>query len=137
MGRKTYEQVLEFGDWPYPDHDVWVLSRAPLADLPPRTFPWTGSPADLVRHLQAGADAGDCWLIGGGEMVREFEKLKAVEEYEIFVMPVFLGEGIPLFPAPFPEAHLELLDVSAWENGVVRLLYGRTVEDTAGADDDR
>ena len=137
MGRKTYEQVLEFGDWPYPDHDVWVLSHSPLADLPPRTFAWTDSPAGLVRHLEASVDGGDCWLIGGGEMVREFEELRAVEEYEIFIMPVFLGDGIPLFPSPFPEGRLELRDVTAWANGVVRLVYGRTGPDTEEPADDR
>lgn len=137
MGRKTYEQVLEFGDWPYPDHDVWVLSRTPLSDLPPRTLAWTDSPAGLVRHLRATIGEGDCWLIGGGETLREFEKLGVVEEYEIFIMPVLLGTGIPLFPAPFPEARLELRDVTAWENGAVRLQYGRTRPGTDEAAGDR
>ena len=137
MGRKTYEQVIAFGDWPYPDHDVWVLSRAPLSELPPRTHAWADAPAGMVRHLRARGNRGDCWLIGGGETLREFERLGAVEEYEIFVMPVFLGAGIPLFPAPFPEARLELRDVTAWANGAVRLLYGRIGSGTEEAADDR
>ena len=137
MGRKTYEQVLDFGDWPYPDHDVWVLSGSPISDLPPRAQAWTDSPADLVRHLRARADGGDCWLIGGGETLRAFEELGALDEYEIFVMPVLLGVGVPLFPGPFPESRLELRDVTAWENGVVRLVYGRTEPGTGRAPDDR
>ena len=44
-------------------------------------------------------------------------------------MPVWLGAGVPLFPAPFPAGELELRDVTAWGNGVVRLLYGRFGED--------
>ena len=125
MGRLTYEQVLDFGEWPYPDHDVWVLSRSPLGAVPPRTHVWAEDPASLVRHLRAQADEGDCWLIGGGQILRAFERLGAVDEYEIFVMPVVLGSGIPLFPDPFPAGRLQLQDVTAWENGAVRLLYVR------------
>lgn len=128
MGRVTYEQVLDFGEWPYPDRDVYVLSRSAIDGLPARAFAWSGPPADLVGTLGAQDLAGDCWLIGGGQTIREFEKAGAIDEYEVFVMPTFLGAGIPLFPSPFPAGHLRLASVSAWENGVVRLLYGRVLE---------
>jgi dihydrofolate reductase len=128
MGRITYEQVLDFGEWPYPDHDVYVLSRSPIEGLPERTFAWPGGPGDLVRHLRDGDRAGDCWLIGGGLTIREFERLGVIDEYQVFVMPTLLGDGIPLFPAPFPCGALQLSSVMAWENGAVRLLYGRTGE---------
>ena len=124
MGRITYEQVLDFGEWPYPDHDVYVLSRAPIDGLPERAFGWSGTPGELSAHLVQRKLEGDCWLIGGGRTIREFERLGAIDEYEVFVMPVWLGDGVPLFPAPFPAGGLELRDVTAWENGVVRLLYG-------------
>ncbi len=129
MGRITYEQVLDFGEWPYPDHDVYVLSHAPIDGMPERAFPWSGTPRELAAHLADRDLEGDCWLIGGGQAIREFERLGAVDEYEVFVMPVWLGAGVPLFPAPFPAGELELRDVTAWENGVVRLLYGRFGED--------
>jgi len=128
MGRITYEQVLDFGEWPYPDHDVYVLSQSAIDGLPERTFAWSGTPGELVRHLEEANLDGDCWLIGGGQTVREFERAGAIDEYEVFVMPTLLGEGIPLFPSPFPSGALQLTDVTAWENGAVRLLYGRCRE---------
>jgi dihydrofolate reductase len=128
MGRITYEQVLDFGEWPYPDHDVYVLSRAPIDGLPERAFAWGGTPGELSAHLAEREREGDCWLIGGGQTIREFERLGAIDEYEVFVMPVWLGAGVPLFPSPFPAGGLELRDVTAWENGVVRLLYGQLGE---------
>ena len=133
MGRSTYEQVLDFGEWPYPDRDVYVLSRSPIDGLPERTFAWSGGLEDLVRHLRDGEPAGDCWLIGGGLTIREFERLGVIDEYEVFVMPTLLGDGVPLFPSPFPAGGLQLSSVMAWENGVVRLLYGRADEDGGGA----
>lgn len=125
MGRITCEQVLDFGDWPYPDLDVYVLSRSPFENLPERAFRWGGAVDDLVRHLREKHDDGDCWLIGGGQTLREFERLAAVDEYEVYVMPTLLGGGIPLFPEPFPPGELELTGVHAWQNGAVRLQYAR------------
>ncbi|MBT8478889.1 MAG: dihydrofolate reductase family protein [Gemmatimonadetes bacterium] len=127
MGRVTYEQVLDFGEWPYPDHDVYVLSRSAIDGLPERAFAWSEEPEALVGRLEERKLEGDCWLIGGGQTIREFERLGYVDEYEVFVMPAFLGAGIPLFPSPFPAGALQLVSVMAWENGVVRLLYGRTL----------
>lgn len=128
MGRITYGQVLDFGEWPYPDHDVYVLSRSPIDGLPERAFAWSGVPGDLVRHLGEEDLAGDCWLIGGGQTIREFARVGLIDEFEVFVMPTLLGAGIPLFPSPFPAGELQLDSVMAWENGVVRLLYGRTLQ---------
>jgi dihydrofolate reductase len=129
MGRITYEKVLDFGDWPYPDHDVYVLTRSPLMDLPERTFPWKEPVGELVRHLGGNYGDGDCWLIGGGQTIREFERLGAIDGNEVFVMPTLLGDGIPLFPSVFPSRALQLTDVTAWDNGVVRLLYGRGAQE--------
>ena len=88
----------------------------------------------LGRHIGGRDFAGDCWLIGGGQTIREFERLGLIDEYEVFVMPTFLGGGVPLFPSPFPAGSLQLTSVTAWDNGVVRLLYGR---DDEGAPDAR
>lgn len=128
MGRVTYEKVLDFGDWPYPDHDAYVLSRSAVEGLPARTTAWSGTVDDLVRHIRDRDLEGDCWLIGGGLTIRAFERLGLIDEYEVFVMPTLLGEGVPLFPSPFPSASLQLTSVTAWENGVVRLLYGGSDE---------
>jgi len=132
MGRITYEQVLDFGEWPYPDHDVYVLSQSTIDGLPERTFAWPGTPGDLVAHLRDRNLEGDCWLIGGGLTIREFERLGVIDEYEVFVMPTLLGEGIPLFPSPFPPGSLQLTSAMTWKNGVVRLLYERIAEGDQG-----
>ena len=62
------------------------------------------------------------------ELYEEFERLGVIDEYEVFVMPTLLGEGIPLFPSPFPSGSLQLTSAMTWKNGVVRLLYGRNEE---------
>ena len=41
--------------------------------------------------------------MGGGELAREFLREDLVDEMRLGIVPVLLGEGIPLFPSGFPE----------------------------------
>jgi dihydrofolate reductase len=122
MGRTTYDQAVGFG-WSYTDLDSHVLTTQPLQAPPDRTEGWEGTVAELAEHLRTADSEGDCWLIGGARTIRAFEEIRAIDEYEIFVIPVVLGQGVPLFDAPYPRRDLQLLSVKAWDNGVVRLLY--------------
>jgi len=44
----------------------------------------------------------DIWLMGGGELLRDFLKADLVDELHLGIVPVLLGKGIPLFPSGFP-----------------------------------
>lgn len=129
MGRVTYEQLRGFGEWPYEGLDVHVLTSAPLDDLPPSVRAWNGSARELAEELVTGSADGDCWIIGGGRTIRSFDRLDLVDERDLFIMPVLLGDGVPLCPSPYPARALSLTSVARWENGVVRLSYGRARAD--------
>jgi len=77
---------------------------------------------DEVRELAAQAP-GDLSL-GGADLVAAFQQHGLVDEYWLYVHPVVIGEGRPLFPRG---AHidLQLLETRAFGNGVVLLRYGR------------
>lgn len=52
MGRGTFEKVLSFPEWPFPDKPVWVASRTGRGltdDLPPQVRITGESPAQIVR----------------------------------------------------------------------------------------
>ena len=124
MGRVTYDQVRGFGDWPYAGKRSYVLSsRALDDDIPPDVERWAGSPTGLMRHLE-GSDAEGVWMMGGGRCVASFLDIGAVDEIDLCVMPVLLGQGLPLFvPRSRVELSLELLEHHAYNSGVVRLRY--------------
>jgi dihydrofolate reductase len=65
----------------------------------------------------------DIWLVGGGEMVREFLQKKLVNEIGISIHPRLLGDGIPLFAQPYPETELELLRSEAYPSGLLQVFY--------------
>jgi dihydrofolate reductase len=48
----------------------------------------------------------DIWLIGGGELTREFLKEDLVDELYLGIVPVLIGEGISLFARGFRSGNL-------------------------------
>jgi len=64
------------------------------------------------------------WLMGGGEIIAEFLDAGAVDEFVVSVIPVLIGEGIPLL-APRRRRHvsLQLHSVERFDDGLVQLHY--------------
>ncbi|GMQ93450.1 MAG: dihydrofolate reductase family protein [Acidimicrobiia bacterium] len=53
----------------------------------------------------------------------------ALDTLELYVIPVVLGSGVPLFTEPW-ERPLKLLEVQTYANGVVKLLYSTSIKQT-------
>lgn len=117
MGRRTFDQVRGFGPWPYPGLDCRVVTSRPLLDAPDRVTP-VASPADAM----AGWGDRRVWLVGGTALLDGFRAARLVSEYHVFVMPVLLGAGVPLFH-PGPAASLRLVRVGSLPSGAVEFRY--------------
>ena len=65
----------------------------------------------------------DIWLMGGGEIIASFLDEQAIDEFVISVVPVFIGEGIPLIARRHRHVPLELLSTERFEDGLVQLHY--------------
>jgi dihydrofolate reductase len=65
------------------------------------------------------------WLMGGGELARDFLKDDLVDELYIGIVPVLIGEGIPLFPSGFPQREFSLLENKIYSKGLIALKYAR------------
>jgi hypothetical protein len=65
----------------------------------------------------------DIWLFGGGELFRLLLDAGLVDTVEIAVMPVLLGDGIPVLP-PGASTKLVLADLKRLQgSGIVVLSY--------------
>jgi len=62
--------------------------------------------------------------MGGGELARDFLKDDVVDELYIGIVPVLIGEGIPLFPSGFPQREFSLLENKSFSKGLIALKYG-------------
>jgi dihydrofolate reductase len=126
MGRRTFEVAMAQGaSGLMPGMKTIVFSRT----LRPEDHPGVTIIADRVEEavVRLRAEPGkDIWLFGGGALFRSLLAAGLVDGVEVAVVPVLLGGGIPLLPAPAPQAKLRLVKSKAYSTGVVALEY--TVE---------
>lgn len=97
MGRKTFEQVVSFGEWPY-SKKVFVLTRTLRAvpeHLKEKAEIINGEIPQVLQNLNR--MGYNNLYIDGGQTVQSFLRLDLIDEMIITRIPVLLGDGIPLF----------------------------------------
>ena len=125
MGRRTYDQVLGFGQWPYAGKPTYVFTGHPPDDNPYSVEFVDTYPAEFVRTV-ALRYSKTVWLVGGSNLAEQFRRAGLIDEYLIFIIPVVLGRGIPLFGGDAPHTALQLIETRALDDGAVMLHYRRT-----------
>ena len=123
MGRKTYDTVLSFeGDFPYAGlRNVVITHNRELAPMPGVEF----LHENIAAFCQAlKAEKGqDIWLIGGGQLNSILLEAGLIDEMHLYIHPVWLGQGIPLFAAPTPEQYWRLHSHKSFGTGLLELIY--------------
>lgn len=120
MGSKTYAQISEFGFWPYTDKMTYVLSTHQHESIDDNILITNTEPQHLIAQLPPNTRV---WLVGGGKLAQNFLERDLVNEINIAIVPLLLGEGIRLFDKPLNETHLQLLESTQYPSGLVQLLY--------------
>jgi len=122
VGRKTYDKILSMDiEWPYGSREVYVLSRSPKPDSETLHF-YSGNLSDLISNLKR-QEGKHIYCDGGGETVNQLLLEDLIDEMIISVIPVLLGDGIPLFKGGLNEKKLRLLSADSFEKGLVQLHY--------------
>ena len=123
MGRKTYEQVLGFGDWPYGEKKAYVFTRQKEPKLREKNVEFiSGDIGEFARQLKKNTEE-DIWLVGGSQLIKVFLEEDLVQDLIVFFVPVILGSGIPLFDQIQKEIGLKLINTERYESGLVRVEY--------------
>ncbi|MDH2416671.1 dihydrofolate reductase family protein [Nocardioides sp. CER19] len=122
-GSTTYRWVLEHEhllDSPekwqqfYGDKKTFVFSTQ--ADLP--LVPGAditvvaGAVADHLDEIRAAAGEKDVWLVGGGDLVGQFDDAGALDQLTLSIAAVTLGSGAPLLPRRIESDRLRLVEVA-------------------------
>jgi dihydrofolate reductase len=126
MGRRTYEQVLSFGNWPYAGKPTWVFSRRQLTVEVPEVTATDRDPREVVGELAA-RHFQRIWLVGGAQLAASCRASGLVSEYVVSILPVLLGGGIPLFLPASPAEWLKFVDANVFPSGLVQLRYLRGI----------
>ncbi|MFP4060164.1 MAG: dihydrofolate reductase family protein [Bacteroidota bacterium] len=122
MGYNTYNDILSFGEYPYPDKKNYVFSRThKKEDDHPTEFIYTDIPK-FVRELK-NKKGKNIWLVGGGQVNTVLWNEGLIDELIISVHPVILGEGVTLFSGKKQVKNLKLNSMQKFDNGLVQLRY--------------
>ena len=123
LGRKTYEASLRLGaKFESKNRHIVFSRRAPPPDAPSGVEFVSDAIGPFVKRLRAQAGK-DIWLMGGGEIIASFLDEHAIDEFVISVVPVFIGDGIPLLARRHRHVPLDLHSIERFEDGVVQLHY--------------
>lgn len=123
IGRKTYETVLTFDNWPYGDKPVFVLgAHAPAPAPDGAVVEWlSGEPAEIVRQLEA---RGFTHIyVDGGITIQRFLRAGLIQRVVITRVPVLIGAGIPLFGSLPHDVLLKHVATRSYASGLVSSEY--------------
>jgi dihydrofolate reductase len=129
VGRRTYQ--LFVGYWPTatgPDADR-------LNSLPKIVFSRTLESVEWNNARLAGEDGfeeirrlkhepgGDIALFGSADLAASLARHGLIDEVRVFVSPVVLGSGTPMFGESWDRKSLKLRRAETWSTGIVALFY--------------
>jgi len=107
LGRKSWEAARKQGGGGMPSMKSYVFSTTlQPADCPGATL--SSDPRTTVDELKRQPGKA-IWLFGGGGLFRSLLELGLVDEVQVAVVPVLLGEGLPLVAHPAKLAKLRLV----------------------------
>jgi dihydrofolate reductase len=135
-GRVTYELMAR--SWPTADTDP--SSTRPMVefariwrDMPKIVYSTTlqqaGWNTTIVRDVvpedvaKLKAQPGGDLALGGADLAAAFLRHDLIDEFRIYVHPVLIGAGKPLFPRSGARVPLRLVEARAFGNGVLLLHY--------------
>ena len=124
MGRGTFEKVLAFDGWPYGTKPVIVLSKS-LSEVPEKLRDHVridaSAPQDILNALSI--EGYQHIYLDGGKVIQSFLREGLVDEMTLTVIPILLGQGLPLFGYLEADIKLQLLESRSWDNGFVQSRY--------------
>jgi dihydrofolate reductase len=124
IGRKTFETVLGFPEWPYGKKRVVVLSSRAIDFGAVRggvVEQMSGEPAEIISRLAA--SGAEHLYVDGGITIQRFLRAGEVQRLVITRVPVLIGEGIPLFGVVPHDIKLRHVATQNYASGLVKTEY--------------
>ncbi len=107
MGATTYQWTLDryFTDHPerwqefHGDHPCWVFTHRDLPGVPGVEIHFaSGAIRSVYDAIATAAGEKNIGLVGGGDLVGQFDDAGLLDEIQVHLAPVVLGAGAPLLP---------------------------------------
>lgn len=129
MGRKTYDWAMNYYRKIGKPEGVWnerltyyVFSRKPPKKAPvPIQF--VNEPVKKFARRLRDTPGKHIWMMGGAGLIASFLDAGEIDEFLLHVMPVLIGEGIPLVAPRHRDISLMLLGSKKYPGGVIEMRY--------------
>jgi dihydrofolate reductase len=128
-GRKTYDWLLNYYKKRGKTKGLfdtkvanYVFSRKPPRQATPGVE-FVSQPAKAFARRLRAKPGKHIWMMGGAELIASFLDAREIDEFDIHVIPVFIGAGIPLVAPRHRDVPLRLRSAKKYPDGVVRLRY--------------
>ncbi|WP_142860457.1 dihydrofolate reductase family protein [Salinigranum halophilum] len=121
MGSATYEQVIDFGEWPYGNKPTYVFTHRSLSPATEAVQFVDDEIADFVPEIRQ--QYNHIWLVGGAQLAQSFLQRREIDVIRLSFIPILLGEGIPLFSGEYDGQRLSLVDTTTHGSGIVEHHY--------------
>src|SRR3954453_4870365 len=118
--RGTFEPMAAAGRTSMPGMKTIVVSRTLRSEDHPDVEIAPG--IEALTDLKA-SPGKDIWLFGGGKLFRSLAEAGMVDTVEVSVIPILLGDGVPLAPNLSTWINLSLVKHTAYPSGAVSLEY--------------
>jgi dihydrofolate reductase len=128
-GRKTYDWALAFHKKAGTKGRIfdtrvanYVFSRKP----PKRAAPgveFVSEPVKAFARRLRATPGKHIWMMGGGGLIASFLDAGEIDEFDIHVIPTFIGKGIPLVAPRHRDVSLRLRSARKYPDSAVRLRY--------------
>ena len=123
FGRKTYDISVQMGAKFDSKTPNYVFSRqAPPASVPRGVEFIAGNIGAFAKRLRE-QKGKNIWMMGGGDIIASFLDEGTIDEFIISVVPVFIGDGIPLIATRHRHVPLILRSIRRFPDDVVQLHY--------------
>src|SRR2546429_2230147 len=133
FGRRTYEIFAgSWGTWDDPgDSPIWTAlnTRPKYVASTTLTDPQWADTTVLSGDLKAAIGelkakpAGELQVHGSGALVRWLLENDLVDEMNLLIVPVVVGQGTRLFPDNGPDVALDLVESRAFPKGITIHVY--------------
>lgn len=124
VGSRTFTEISKFDiEWPYSNFKTYVISRQKNFEInTPNTELYSGDLKGVINYLITNTSK-NCWVVGGGKLVESLLNQNLIDEMIISIIPVLIGNGIPLFHKSSSESTWGLVNTKKYDSGVVTLTY--------------
>lgn len=93
MGRKTYEQILSFGEFPSLEKECYVFSNHSSFEATPYARTVRSDMGLFVELRQT--EGRNIWLVSGAALIQSFIEQALLNELVLSIRPVLLSDCMP------------------------------------------